>query len=1095
MTTSQSPFRAVGSQMPFRELEERIRDFWRNEDTFRRSVDERPADRIFSFYEGPPTANGVPGVHHILARVFKDIFPRYRTMRGYRVPRKGGWDTHGLPVELEVERELGLASKQEIEDYGIAEFNRKCRESVMRYVSQWEDMTERIAFWVDQENAYRTYTADYVESCWWILKSLWDADLVYEARRTTPHCPRCETSLSSHELSLGYEDDVADPSISVKFKADPESLPESLQGFDGNTYLVAWTTTPWTLPGNSALAVATGETYAVVSDGNGDRLVLAQARLEATFAGVTDETPKAQSTLTGAQLVGVTYEGLYDPVAWGVPVFSFEDSRLVELDTADHAPPPRRVVAADFVSMEDGTGIVHTAPAFGIDDYTLGREQGLLFIQPVDLKGLFIGEASPWRGTFVKTADPLIMEELTERNLLLKRETIHHTYPFCWRCGTPLLYYAKPSWYIATTKVGSALQRTNEEEMSWYPEHIKHGRYGDWIANNVDWAVSRERYWGTPLPFWRCQECNHTDAIGSFDELRDRARDGESLDLSDPHRPYVDEIELDCSECGAIMQRVPEVADAWFDSGAMPYAQWHYPFENAETFEQRFPADFICEAVDQTRGWFYSLHAEAVLLHAAEQIPAPISYRNIISLGHILDEAGEKMSKSKGNVVDPWSVLDEHGADATRWYMYTASPPGNPRRFSSSLVGEAQRKFLLTLWNTYSFFVTYANIDGFDPTSEPPTEQPDLDRWIRSALHDLVQQVTDLLDHYDPTASARAIEAFVDELSNWYVRRSRRRFWKSADDQDKASAYHTLHECLLTLSKLLAPYTPYVAEEIYGNLASDGELSQADSVHLAMWPVADATLIDAELNQAMGLIQRLASLGRGARSKAGVKVRQPLPEVLVGVADDAEASLVSAHQAMLLDELNVKGLRFVDASTELVSYVVKPNLPVLGPRLGKEVGALRGALQSLEPEMAAQIAQAVRAGETIEIAGFSLAADDLLIETAEREGAATAQEAGYAVAVIAETTAELEREGIAREVVHRVQGMRRAAGFEVSDRIDLWLASEDAELNAAIAEWAAHIQDETLALSLAATSPPADVFHADEELDDATLTVGVRVSP
>ena len=1094
MTTGQFRFQPVGSQMPFREMEEQIREFWREENIFQRSIDERPADRIFSFYEGPPTANGAPGAHHILSRVFKDIFPRYRTMQGDRVPRKGGWDTHGLPVELEVERELGLASKQEIEEYGIAEFNRKCRESVMRYVTQWEDMTERIAFWVDQEHAYRTYTADYVESCWWILKSLWDADLIYEARRTTPHCPRCETSLSSHELSLGYEDDIADPSISVKFKADRKSLPEALQGFDGDTYLIAWTTTPWTLPGNSALAVAPNETYAAVSDEDGNRLILAQARLEATFAGVTDETPKAVVTLAGKELVGMTYEGLYDPVAWGVPVSRFDDSRLLEVDT-ESAPMPRRpVVAADFVSMHDGTGIVHTAPAFGIDDYALGRELGLLFIQPVDLKGLIVGEHSPWQGTFVKTADPLIMEELTERGLLLKRETIRHTYPFCWRCGTPLLYYAKPSWYIATTKVGASLQQTNEDEMSWYPEHIKHGRYGDWIANNVDWAVSRERYWGTPLPFWRCQECNHTDAVGSFDELRARARNGDELDLSDPHRPYVDAIELDCSECGSIMQRVPEVADAWFDSGAMPYAQWHYPFENVEAFEQSFPADFICEAVDQTRGWFYSLHAEAVLLHAAEQTPAPISYRNVISLGHILDEAGEKMSKSKGNVVDPWSVLDEHGADATRWYMYTASPPGNPRRFSSNLVGEAQRKFLLTLWNTYSFFVTYANIDDFDPSSAAPTERPDLDRWIRSALHELVGRVTALLDQYDPTTSARAIEEFVEELSNWYVRRSRRRFWKSADDQDKASAYHTLHECLLTLAKLLAPYTPYVAEEMYRNLAPEDELAQADSVHLAAWPRADATLVDAELNRGMKLVQRVASLGRAARSKAGVKVRQPLPEVLVGVADDDEASLIQAHQAMLLDELNVKALRFVDASTDLLSYVVKPNLPVLGPRLGKEVGKLRAALQSLEPEMAAQIVQAAQAGETIEVVGFSLTAADLLIETAEREGAATAQEAGYTVAVNAETTPELEREGLAREVVHRVQGMRRAAGFEVSDRIDLWLASDDAELNIAISEWASHIRDETLAVSLSPATPEADVFHADEDLDGVTLTVGVRIA-
>ena len=1095
--STQAGFRPVGSQMPIRELEERIREGWREREIFRRSVEERPSDKIYSFYEGPPTANGAPGVHHILSRVFKDIFPRYKTMRGYRVPRKGGWDTHGLPVELEVERELGLKSKGEIEEYGIAEFNARCRESVMRYVEQWEDMTERIAFWVDMEDAYRTYTPDYVESCWWIFKSLWDAGLIYEARRTTPHCPRCETSLSSHELSLGYEEDVADPSVTVKLLAQPESLPASLADFEGRTYLLAWTTTPWTLPGNSALAVSAEATYVVVRDETGDRLVLAQEVLKATFAGVSEETPSPELTLSGRELVGVTYEGLYEPASWGVPVQTFDESRLITLpfDPAQPEqgePPARRVVAADFVSMEEGTGIVHIAPAFGIDDYTLGRQEGLLFIQPVDLRGLMSGPDGPWFGKFVKDADPLILEDLATRGLLLKRETIRHTYPFCWRCGTPLLYYAKPSWYIATTKVASSLQQSNEELMSWYPEHVKHGRYGDWIANNVDWAVSRERYWGTPLPFWRCVDCDEVDAVGSFAELRDRAT-GE-VDLSDPHRPYVDAIEIPCAGCGGVMRRVPEVADAWFDSGAMPYAQWHYPFENAETFAERFPADFICEAVDQTRGWFYSLHAEAVLLHAAKQTPEPVSYRNVISLGHILDANGEKMSKTKGNVVDPWSVLDEHGADATRWYMYTASPPGNPRRFSTELVGEAQRKFLLTLWNTYSFFVTYANIDGFDPGSEPPSARPDLDRWIQSALHQLVEEVTDQLDHYDPTNSARAIEGFVEELSNWYVRRSRRRFWKSDDDADKASAYHTLYECLLTLSRLLAPYTPYVAEEIYQNLATEEDLAATESVHLATWPEADAASIDGELNQSMRLIQRLASLGRAARSKAGVKVRQPLPEVLVGVADEAEAALVRRHEWMLLEELNVKALRFVDASAELVSYVIKPNLPLLGPRLGKDVGKLRTALQSLEPEMAGQIAQAARAGEGIEVAGFSLTAEDLLIETAQRSGAATAQEAGYTVAMVTETTPALEREGLAREIVHLVQGARRSAGFEVSDRINLWLAAEDETMREALAEWAEHIQAETLALTLSQDEAPSDATRSDDVIEGAAVVVGVRLA-
>ena len=1087
MTTTNPPFQPVGSRLPFRDLESGVRDFWKDGEIFRRSVDERPADKIFSFFEGPPTANGSPGVHHILTRVFKDIFPRYKTMRGYRVHRKGGWDTHGLPVELEVERELGLSSKQEIEAYGIAEFNARCRESVMRYVKQWEDMTERIGFWIDMDDAYRTYDRDYVESCWWILKTLWDADLVYEARRTTPHCPRCETSLSSHELSLGYQDDIADPSISILFQVQRDSLPQSLANFKGDTYLVAWTTTPWTLPGNSALAVAANETYAVVRRGD-DRLILARARLEATLAadGDDDASPPLDLSVPGSDLVGLTYEGLYEPREWGVPVFIFDGPRLVEWEDASERPA-RRVVSADFVSMEDGTGIVHIAPAFGIDDYTLGRDAGLFFIQPVDLKGRITGQDSPWQGEFVKDADAKIIAELDSRGMLLKQETIRHTYPFCWRCGTPLLYYAKPSWYIATTKVAASLQHSNDEQMSWYPQHIQHGRYGDWIANNIDWAVSRERYWGTPLPFWRCQDCDAVEAVGSYDELAGRATNLPN-GLDDPHRPFVDEVEISCGDCGATMRRIPEVADAWFDSGAMPYAQWHYPFENEELFAERFPADFICEAVDQTRGWFYSLHAEATLLHAADEIPEPVSYRHVISLGHILDESGEKMSKSKGNVVDPWSVLDEHGADATRWYMISASPPGNPRRFSSNLVGEAQRKFLLTLWNTYSFFVTYANIDEFDPASQPPAQRTELDRWVRSALHHLIEEVTQQLDDYEPTAAARAIEGFVDQLSNWYVRRSRRRFWKSDDADDQAAAYHTLHECLTTLTKLLAPFTPYLAEEMHRNLAVD----DAESVHLAAWPEADTSLIDADLNQAMELVQRLASLGRAARSKAGIKVRQPLPEVLVGVADQGEAALVDAHAEILLEELNVKALRFVDASTDLVGYVIKPNLPVLGPRLGKDVGQLRGALQSLEPEMAAQIASAAQAGEAIEVAGVSLTADDLLIETTEGAGAATAQEAGYTAAVTTETTPELEREGWAREIVHLVQGMRRTAGFEVSDRIELWLTTEEADLRTAVQEWAGHIQDETLALSLHDIPPEADSHHAAEKIDGMTIAVGVR---
>ena len=1085
-----SRFTAVGSSMPYLDMEQRQRDFWRQRRIFERSITERPAGKLFTFYEGPPTANGAPGVHHVLSRVYKDLFPRYKTMRGYRAPRKAGWDTHGLPVELEVERELGLDTKAEIEAFGIAEFNRRCRESVMRYVSQWRDLTDRIAFWIDMDDAYVTFHAEYVESVWWIFKSLWDGDLIYEARRVTPHCPRCETSLSSHELSLGYQEDTPDPSITIKFRALPESLPPDLRGFDGETYFVAWTTTPWTLPGNTALAVAPGETYAVVETEAGERLILAQARLDGTEVGLA--SPTVVRTLPGSALVDVEYEGLYEPGDWGDRVLRFHDARLDDAEAA----PQRRVLPGDFVSMEDGAGIVHIAPAFGEDDYDLGRAHGLYFLQPIDLQGRFTG--GPFAGLFAKDADAPIMADLASRGLLLRRGTVRHTYPFCWRCDTPLLYYAKPSWYVATTQVAESLNRGNREDMHWYPAHIRDGRYGDWLANNVDWAVSRERFWGTPLPFWRCEGCNATDAVGSFAELAERSG---TPPIADPHRPFVDAITIPCDDCGATMQRVPEVADAWFDSGAMPYAQWHYPFENRELFAERFPADYICEAVDQTRGWFYSLHAEAALLHRVEAAPEPISYRHVISLGHIQDEQGEKMSKSKGNVVDPWSVLDEHGADALRWYLFTASPTSAPRRFSSNLVGEARRRFLLTLWNTYSFFVTYAEIDGFDPASPAPAERAELDDWARGALHATIQEVTEALEGYDPTRAGRAIESFLDELSNWYVRRSRRRFWKSEDDRDKAAAYHTLHECLASVATLLAPFTPYVAEEMYRNLVAGPDPGAPESVHLAAWPASDASLIDAERIEAMRLVQRLASLGRAARSKAGVKVRQPLPALLVGLRSARERALVEGYGPMLLDELNVKRITFRDASAggaesgdasgAQVEYVIKPNLPVLGPRLGKAVGPLRRAMQELDPAVATGIAQAAEAGETIEIGGVSLAPADLLIELRERAGAATAQDAHATVALTTTLTPALVREGTAREFVHRLQSLRREAGFAITDRIVVWIDG-GADADAAVAAHADYVRAETLAVALHSAAPPDDAHVVEESVAGQRARLGVR---
>ena len=1078
-------FEPVSNRMETRTLEERILAFWKEREIFHKSVQQRPADRVFSFYEGPPTANGRPGVHHVLSRVFKDVIPRYKTMQGFRVPRKAGWDTHGLPVELEIERELGLSSKSDIEHFGIEEFNRRCRASVEDYVEEWNALTERIAFWVDLDDAYWTFTPGYVESCWWIIKSLWDAGLVYQDYRSTPHCPRCGTSLSDHEVALGYKDDTPDPSVTILFRATEG--PAALRLADGvPTYLMAWTTTPWTLPGNTALAVLESADYAIVDverDGSRFRVVLADARRAAM---VGDEAP-VLGTLTGAELVGARYEALYRPERWGVEPMVFEGGRLVRLPADDARVGERRVIGAPFVSLDDGSGIVHTAPAFGTEDFEIGKEIGALFLQPVDLRGL-LPEGSPFGATFVKDADPQVIEDLRSRGLLWSAGTIRHTYPFCWRCGTPLLYYAKPSWYIRTTAVKEALV-ANNERVNWYPEHVKQGRFGDWLRNNIDWALSRERYWGTPLPIWRCNACGHDDCIGSFAGLAERAVDPAQAAriAEDPHRPYVDDVAVRCSSCGGESRRVPDVADAWFDSGAMPYAQWHYPFENQEIFAERFPADFICEAVDQTRGWFYTLHAEATLLHAAGKVPEGICFRNVICLGHVLDGRGEKMSKSKGNVVQPIPVLDEHGADALRWYLLTASAAGSPRRFSSELVGDAVRRFLLTLWNTYSFFVTYARIDGFTPEWAAPETRPELDRWVLSELHTLVAKATADLEGYEPTDAGRRIAEFVEQLSNWYVRRSRRRFWKSGNDADKSSAYHTLYECLVTLTKLCAPFTPFVAEEMYRNLVVSLDPAAPESVHLATWPVADAALLDTTLEQQMELVVRLASVGRAARAKAQLKVRQPLQTLFVKLRTAPEQTGVEVLAPHLLDELNVKEVRFIEDETSVLSYDVKPNLPVLGPKYGADLGAIQKAFRALD---ANEAGLTVRSGRELEVAGKRLFPDEVLVTAKDSPGYATAQEAGYTVALSTTLTPELEAEGLVREVVHRLQGTRKNAGLDVADHIVAYLQSDDATL-AVLRGLDTYIRDEVLARDVRYEAPPATAFREEHAVDGRAVVLGV----
>jgi len=1051
-------FEPVSSRVKFPELESRVLDLWRERDVFRKSVEQRPADRVFTFYEGPPTANGMPGIHHVLARAFKDTITRYKTMQGYRVPRKGGWDTHGLPVEVEVERQLGLHSKTEIEQYGVEEFNRRCKESVFRYVEAWEKLTERIAFWVDLKDAYVTYRDGYIETGWWIMKSLWDKGLVFQNYRSTPHCPRCGTSLSSHEVALGYQEDTEDPSVYIKFRLQPSAQAAAALRLDDGvpTFLLAWTTTPWTLPANVALAVDPDAEYAVVDTPADSRLVFAAPLVEAVLPG----DKKVIAKFAGADLVGLEYEALYEPRDWGEPAQWFENGQLVPLKPGEEGPA-RRVIGADFVSMEDGTGIVHIAPAFGADDFEAGRRLGLLYLQPVDLRGLMTGR-SPFEGKFVKDADPLITADLRERGLLLRSGTIRHTYPFCWRCDTPLLYYAKPSWYIRTTAAKQQLLAGNTQ-INWYPDFIKFGRFGDWLENNVDWAVSRERYWGTPLPIWRCESCSSTVCAGSRAELRRRAVEPVAVDaLPELHRPYVDGIVLRCEDCGGEMRRVPEVLDAWYDSGAMPYGQWHYPFENQAEFLSNFPADFICEAIDQTRGWFYSLHAEATLLHFAGQVPAGIAYKNVICLGHILDANGEKMSKSRGNVVDPWEVIDEHGADATRWYMYVASPAGQPRRFSTDLVGETLRRFLLTLWNTYSFFVTYANIDGFDPTAAGGGERSELDRWILSELTSLTIRATREFDAYNPTDAGRAIQEFVEELSNWYVRRSRRRFWKSEADSDKLAAQQTLYTCLVTLSKLCAPLIPFVSETMYQNLVCSVDPSAPESVHLAGWPAPDTALLDEQLEQDTQLVMRISSLGRSARSKAQIKVRQPLARLLVRPRNENEAAALQRLAPQLIDELNVKAIAPALANDAFVEYEIRPNLPRLGPRFGREVGAIAKLLGELDGQA---IAAAVQTGEPIFVGGHDLSAEDLLVTAKERPGFSIVEDAGYTVALDTTMTPQLQDEGLVRELTHRIQTMRRDAGFEIADRIATEIEA-DGEVQRVVNEFREYVAAETLSTSL-----------------------------
>ena len=1044
-------FKPVSPKLNVTSMEENVLKFWKQAEIFKKTVEQRQGAPEYVFYEGPPTANGKPGVHHVLARAFKDMFPRYKIMRGFHVSRRGGWDTHGLPVEIEVEKQLGFKNKQQIEEFGIDKFNELCKKSVFTYIQDWEKMTDRIAFWVDLEDAYVTYTNDYIESVWWILKNFWDKDLLYKGYKVVPYCPRCGTPLSDHEVALGY-DEATDPSVFVRMPLVDQP----------DVSLLVWTTTPWTLPGNVAVAAHPDVDYVIVEhDNNGarEKLILAKSLVEKVFG---DDEVKVLETLKGKKLNGVKYH----------PLFTF----------LPPDKPAHFVVLGDFVTTEDGTGLVHMAPAFGAEDMDMAREHNLPVLMTVLPDGTFIPEVTPWRGVFVKDADKMIIEDLRARGLLYKSEAYTHTYPFCWRCGTPLLYYARESWYIRTSAYRDRLVELNNT-IGWVPEHTKSGRFGNWLANNIDWALSRERYWGTPLPVWECESCHHREGIGSVKELSEKAgRDLSDLDL---HRPYVDQVHWDCPDCGGRMTRVPDLIDVWFDSGSMPVAQWHYPFENKEKFESQFPADYICEAVDQTRGWFYSLHAISTLLFNE------VSFKNVISLGHILDGEGQKMSKSKGNVIAPWDVLNAHGADAFRWYLYTATPPGQERRFSSELVGEVIRSFTLTLWNVYSFFVTYANLDK--PTlTTAPIATSDLDRWLLSELNVLVRDVTAAYENYDVTNATRPIEAFVEKMSTWYLRRSRRRFWKSESDSDKQAAYSTLYTALVTVSKLLAPAMPFLADELYQNLVRPVDESAPESVHLAQWPEVLPEMIDESLNQDMSLVMRLVSLGHSARQKANRKVRQPLAEAAFSVGNASERRAVEVYADLFMDELNVKQVRLLNASTEALSHSVKPLPKQLGQKYGNKFPAIQKAILAMNAEEASRpllvgLPLRVQAnGET-----FDVLPEEVEVKSLAREGFAVAEEGPYVAALVTELTPELVSEGLAREFVRRVQDLRKNADLNVADRIELFVDASPG-LRSAIEAHREYITAETLAASLEFTSPPGDATLAEDGFDGEKVTVGLK---
>ena len=1001
-------YQKVDTNLNFVDREKQVEKFWKENQIFEKSMEDRKDDPTYMFYDGPPTANGKPHIGHVLTRVIKDMIPRYRTMKGYMVPRKAGWDTHGLPVELEVEKKLGLDGKEQIEEYGMEPFIQQCKESVWKYKGMWEDFSSTVGFWADMENPYVTYHDDYIESEWWALKEIWNKKLLYKGFKIVPYCPRCGTPLSAQEVSQGYKT-VKERSAIVRFKVVGE-----------DAYFLAWTTTPWTLPSNVALCVNPTETYCKVKAADGYTYYMAEALLDKVLGKLGSEETPAYEVLekyVGKDLEYKEYE----------PLFACAGEAAAKQKKKAHF-----VTADNYVTMSDGTGIVHIAPAFGEDDSRVGRDYDLPFVQFVDGKGDMTAE-TPYAGVFVKKADPLVLQDLDKEGKLFDAPKFEHDYPHCWRCDTPLIYYARESWFIKMTAVKDDLIRNNNT-INWIPESIGKGRFGDWLENVQDWGISRNRYWGTPLNIWQC-ECGHMHSIGSRQELFEMSGD-ERAKTVELHRPYIDEITLKCPECGGTMHRVPEVIDCWFDSGAMPFAQHHYPFENKELFEEQFPADFISEAVDQTRGWFYSLLAESTILF--NQAP----YKNVIVLGHVQDENGQKMSKSKGNAVDPFDALEKYGADAIRWYFYINSAPWLPNRFHGKAVQEGQRKFMGTLWNTYAFFVLYANIDNFDPTKYTLDYDnlPVMDKWLLSKLNSVVKTVDDCLANYKIPESARALQEFVDEMSNWYVRRSRERFWAKGMEQDKINAYMTLYTALVTISKAAAPMIPFMTEEIYQNLVRSVDKDAIESIHLCDFPKVEEAWINKELEDDMEELLKIVVLGRAARNTANIKNRQPIGTMYI----KADKEMGQFYTDIIADELNVKEVKFANDVESFISYSFKPQLRTVGPKYGKLLNGIRTALAEINGTEAMNELRSTGL-LTLDINGnkVELSEEDLLIETAQTEGYVTEADGDISVVLDTNLTPELIEEGFVREIVSKVQTMRKEAGFEVMDKIHIYAKDND----------------------------------------------------